>query len=80
MKQWDANRRAIAEGCKDSGPRDWLEGVLDDADERIAELEADLMQRCTDLASVKHEISVALEEIAAGEQEEALGRLRACLE
>lgn len=40
MAEWDAIRVNIATGCAHSGPRDWFEGVLDETDERIAELEA----------------------------------------
>lgn len=38
MTEWDAIRRTIAEGCANSGPRDWLEGVMDDQDRVIADL------------------------------------------
>ena len=30
MQEWDAVRAKIANGCTNSGPSDWLEGVLDD--------------------------------------------------
>ena len=37
----------------------------------------ELLARCTDLADLKHEIAVALEEIASGEIENGIGRLMA---
>jgi hypothetical protein len=40
MAKWDAARKAIAEGCTSSWPRDWFESELDARDERIAQLEA----------------------------------------
>lgn len=38
MQEWDAVRAAIATGRTDSGPRDWLDGVLDEQDHIIAGL------------------------------------------
>ncbi len=38
MTEWDAIRATIAAGCDHSGPRDWLEGVLDEQDKIIADL------------------------------------------
>lgn len=38
MTEWDDVRKKIAEGCTHSGPRDWLEGVLDEQDIIIAKL------------------------------------------
>ncbi len=32
MREWDDIRASIAAGCTHSGPRDWLEGVLDEQD------------------------------------------------
>lgn len=39
MQEWDAVRYKIASGCANSGPRDWLEGVLDEYDKAIADAE-----------------------------------------
>lgn len=39
MREWDDIRASIAGGCTNSGPRDWLEGVLDEHDHDIARLE-----------------------------------------
>ena len=39
MQEWDEIRVKIASGCANSGPRDWLEGVLDDYDKAIADAE-----------------------------------------
>ena len=36
----------------------------------------ELTQRCIELANIKHEIGVALEEYDAGDHDEAIGRLR----
>ena len=38
MHEWDGIRARIAGGCTNSGPRDWLEGVLDEHDHEIARL------------------------------------------
>lgn len=38
MNEWDGVRASIADGCTHSGPRDWLEGVLDEQDHIIANL------------------------------------------
>lgn len=35
-----------------------------------------LIDRCNDLVDVKHEVSVALEEIASGEVADGIGRLK----
>ena len=38
MREWDGVRASIAGGCTNSGPRDWLEGVLDEHDHEIDRL------------------------------------------
>lgn len=38
MTEWDAVRAKIADGCTNSGPRDWFEGVMDEQDHIIADL------------------------------------------
>lgn len=38
MLEWDAIRAKIADGCTNSGPRDWFEGVMDEQDHIIADL------------------------------------------
>lgn len=38
MTEWDAIRTKIADGCNNSGPRDWFEGVMDEQDQIIAGL------------------------------------------
>ncbi len=37
MNEWDGIRAKIAAGCTNSGPRDWLEGVLDDLEQELTE-------------------------------------------
>lgn len=39
MTEWDAIRSKMADGgCATSGPREWLDGVLDEQDRIIADL------------------------------------------
>ena len=38
LTEWDGIRTKIADGCTNSGPRDWLEGVLNEQDHLIAGL------------------------------------------
>lgn len=44
MLTWDKVRKAIAEGCNASWPRDWFESEIDARDARITELEAALSE------------------------------------
>jgi hypothetical protein len=37
LTEWDAIRRAIADGCTHSGPRDWFEGVIEEFEDAVRE-------------------------------------------
>jgi hypothetical protein len=38
LTEWDRIRAKIADGCTNSGPRDWFENVMDEQDHIIADL------------------------------------------
>ena len=62
MRVWDHIRKRIADGSTASYPRDCFESILDEKDERIAELEAALEAMTEKFCDFAHNSGMMIED------------------